>query len=312
MLLECSQQPEMNQVSDFSIFSAPPIELRREMAAYESLWLGQGAWFKNIAHLFAENPSRVPSELVSKLEVRDTWKRLLEEVGPERLKEVGVRVHGAGEYPAKLREADHPVELLYYRGDWELVATRGVAVVGTRSPSPEGAANAKRIAQALVRHKFTVVSGLARGIDSAAHAGALESGGRTIAVIGTPLFDYYPRENAALQERLAKDHLVISQVPFLRYRQQHYKANSLFFPARNVTMSALTEATIIVEAGNTSGTLVQARAALAQGRKLFILDNCFRRSDLSWPKKYEAQGAVRVRSVTEIIDALGGYAPTDS
>ena len=77
-------------------------------------------------------------------------------------------------------------------------------------------------------------------------------------------------------------------------------------------MSALTEATIIVEAGNTSGTLVQARAALAQGRKLFILDTCFRRSDLSWPKKYEAQGAVRVRSVTEIIDALGGYAPTDS
>ncbi|KRG42337.1 DNA-binding protein [Stenotrophomonas pictorum JCM 9942] len=301
----------MSSVFDQSLFAAPPIELRREMAAYESLWLQQGAWFKGVAQLFADNPNRVPSELVPAATVRDTWKRLLEEVGQERLKSVGVRVHGAGEYPAKLREADHPIELLYYRGNWELVDTRGVAVVGTRNPTPEGAANATRIAHALVRRGFTVVSGLARGIDSAAHRGALEAGGRTIAVIGTPLFDYYPRENADLQEKLAKEHLVISQVPFLRYKQQHYKANSLFFPARNVTMSALTEATVIVEAGNTSGTLVQARAALAQGRKLFILDSCFRNPSLSWPRKYEEQGAIRVRNITEIMEALGKHAPTE-
>jgi len=311
MLVECTQPSSMNQAFDYSIFSSPPIELRREMAAYEALWLNQGAWFKNIAELFASNPGCVPSELVSRHEVRDTWRRLLEEVGADRLKEVGVRVHGAGEYPKKLRQADHPIELLYYRGDWELVDTRGVAVVGTRTPTAEGAANARRIAHALVRKNFTVVSGLARGIDSAAHAGALEAGGRTVAVIGTPLFDYYPRENAPLQEALAQDHLVISQVPFLRYKQQHYKANSLFFPARNVTMSALTEATVIVEAGNTSGTLVQARAALAQGRKLFILDSCFRNPALSWPAKYEKQGAIRVRNVTEIMDALGTYAPAN-
>ncbi len=308
MFIEPTNQSSMSQVFDQSFFSAPPIELRREMAAYESLWMQQGAWFKSIAQLFASNPHSVPSELVPAGDVRDAWKLLLEEVGQERLKTVGVRVHGAGEYPKKLREADHPVELLYYRGNWELVDTRGVAVVGTRDPSPEGAANARRIAQALVRHDFTVVSGLARGIDSAAHAGALDAGGRTIAVIGTPLFDYYPRENAELQERLARDHLVVSQVPFLRYKRQHYKSNSLFFPARNVTMSALTEATVIVEAGNTSGTLVQARAALAQGRKLFILDSCFRNESLSWPRKYEAQGAVRVRNVTEIMEALANDA----
>ncbi|APP87032.1 DNA processing protein DprA [Xanthomonas hortorum pv. gardneri] len=287
----------------------PPIELRREMAAYESLWLQQGTWFKNIAQLFASNPHSVPSELVPPAIIRETWKRLLEEVGQERIKSVGIRVHGAGEYPKKLREADHPIELLYYRGDWELVDTRGVAVVGTRTPSSDGASNARRIAQALVRHGFTVVSGLARGIDTAAHAGALEIGGKTIAVVGTPLFDYYPRENTGLQELLAKDHLVISQVPFLRYKQQHYKSNSLFFPARNVTMSALTEATVIVEAGNTSGTLVQARAALSQGRKLFILDSCFRNTSLIWPKKYEEQGAVRVRNITEIMEALHAKTP---
>ncbi|WP_199913876.1 DNA-processing protein DprA [Stenotrophomonas sp. YAU14A_MKIMI4_1] len=311
MFVESNHQLAMNSVFDQTVFAAPPIELRREMAAYESLWLQQGAWFKSIAQLFASNPQSIPSELVPAGDIRDAWKLLAEEVGLERLKSVGVRVHGAGEYPQKLREADHPIELLYYRGNWELVDTRGVAVVGTRTPSSEGAVNGRRIAQALVRHGFTVVSGLARGIDYAAHTGALDAGGRTIAVIGTPLFDHYPKENASLQEQLAKEHLVISQVPFLRYKRQHYKSNSLFFPARNVTMSALTEATVIVEAGNTSGTLVQARAALAQGRKLFILDSCFRNPDLAWPHKYEAQGAIRVRNVTEIMEALGKNATSN-
>lgn len=292
-----------------AVFAATPVEPRREMAAYEALWLNEGAWFKKIAELFAQNPHSLPSELVTSDEVLCTYKRLLEVVGKGRLRQTGIRVHGAGEYPNKLREADHPIEVLYYRGNWELVDTRCVAVVGTREPSSEGLANTARIAQALVRRGFTVVSGLAKGVDRVAHTAALEAGGRTIGVIGTPLFDSYPKENAELQERVASDHLLISQVPFLRYRQQHYKANSLFFPARNVTMSALTEATVIVEAGNTSGTLVQARAALAQGRKLFILDSCFRNPELTWPHKYAAQGALRVKNVTEILEALGD-APT--
>jgi DNA processing protein len=81
--------------------------------------------------------------------------------------------------------------------------------------------------------------------------------------------------------------------------------NRFFFPERNVTMSALTEATIIVEAGETSGTLTQARAALYQGRKLFILNSCFEREDLTWPARFEAQGAVRVREPDDIWKALG-------
>lgn len=278
------------------------------MAAYESLWLHDGAWFKSIARLFEENPGKVPSELVELRDIQDTWERLQKEIGELRDKEFGIRVHGVSEYPDRLREADYPVELLYYRGNWELVYTRSVAVVGTRSPTAEGAANARRISQALVRRGFTVVSGLARGIDTEAHTAALEAGGRTIAVIGTPLFDCYPKENKGLQETIAQRHLLISQVPFLRYKAQHYQANRLFFPARNVTMSALTEATIIVEAGNTSGTLVQARAALAQGRKLLILDSCFRNRGLTWPAKYERLGAIRVRNITEIMEALGDAA----
>ena len=89
----------------------------------------------------------------------------------------------------------------------------------------------------------------------------------TVAVIGTPLSHVYPKENAELQRKVASEYLIISQVPLRRYERQDYRKNRLFFLERNITMSALTEATIIVEAGETSGTLIQARAALHQGRR---------------------------------------------
>lgn len=287
-----------------NIFRSKPIIPLEEIGAYEALWLNQGAWFANLAKLFNENPGAAPSDLVDPRLIHETCAKLTGALGTEFLSQVGIRLHGAGEYPQKLRDADHPIELLYYRGNWELVDTPCVAIVGTRSPSDEGAFNAGLIAHKLVQQGFTIVSGLAKGVDSCAHNAALEAGGNTIAVIGTPLNSYYPKENKNLQELIAKQHLLISQVPFLRYDAQSYKINRLFFPARNVTMSALTSATIIVEAGNTSGTLVQARAALAQKRKLFILDSCFRNPELTWPAKYEKMGAVRVKNVSDLIGML--------
>lgn len=151
-------------------------------------------------------------------------------------------------------------------------------------------------------HDFVVVSGLAAGIDTAAHMAALECGGETIAIIGTPLGDVYPKENHALQQRIAKEHLLISQVPVLRHSKQGPEYNRLFFPERNITMSALTEATVIIEAGKTSGTLVQARAALGQRRKLFILDSCFESAD--WPARLSKQGAIRVTEPEDILRSL--------
>ena len=178
-----------------------------------------------------------------------------------------------------------------------------MAVVGTRSPSPEGLARTRKLTEALVEDDLTVVSGLAAGIDTEAHRTAIEVGGRTVAVIGTPLSDTYPRQNAALQRHIAERFLVVSQVPVMRYERQDYRRNRAFFPERNVTMSALTEATVIVEAGETSGTFIQARAALRQQRKLFILDSCFRQ-DLEWPAKLQDQGAIRVQNYDDIKSAL--------
>jgi DNA processing protein len=222
----------------------------------------------------------------------------------EGINRFGVRVNHAGDYPMGLRDARHPVELLYYQGTWELTETRCVAVVGSRKPTPDGLERAERLARELVARNFTVVSGLAAGIDTAAHRAAMESGS-TIAVIGTPLGSYYPPQNRDLQDQIAREFLVISQVPVLRYRKQAVSHNRFFFPQRNVTMSALTEATVIVEAGETSGTLIQARAALHQRRKLFILNSCFERKDITWPAHFESRGAIRVREPEDVWKALG-------
>lgn len=275
-----------------------------ELGAYEALWARQGMSVKRLAALFRDNPGALPSDLVDEgeaLSMAATVGRMLRE---KNVAPFGLRIHRAGEYPQKLRDAIDPVELLYFQGAWELVETPSVAVVGTRKPTQDGRRRAQVLARKLVEDGRTVVSGLAAGIDTAAHQAAIEAGGLTIAVIGTPIGDYYPPQNRQLQDRVARDFLLISQVPVYRYSQQTPVFNRLFFPERNVTMSALTDATIIVEAGETSGTLIQARAALEQGRKLFILDSCFGRG-LKWPEKFLSRGAIRVRDYADIKGALG-------
>lgn len=289
-----------------SIFVDRPISPIEEMGAYEYLWLQPKASFRRIADLFREQQARVPSDLVPREISLETASTLLKLINEENVGNFGVRVNGAGEYPQKLRDADHPVELLYFQGYWELVESRSVAVVGSRKPSQEGARRAERLVRELVENDFTVVSGLASGIDSIAHKTALDESGRTIAVIGTPITDCYPKENRQLQRYLAANHLVVSQVPILAYRRRDWRWNRSFFPERNKTMSALSLATVIVEASETSGTLIQARAALAQGRKLFILDNCFENSKISWPQKFLEKGAIRVRSFEDIKWGLDG------
>lgn len=282
-----------------------PISPRRELGAYEALWLEQGATFKTLADKFASDPTALPSDFVSRAAADEAASETFALMKARGVDVFGVRIHHAGDYPPRLRDARHPVEMLYYQGAWELSETRSLAVVGSRKASEDGIRRARRIARELVERDFTVVSGLAEGIDIAAHSSALDAGGRTIAVIGTPLGLFYPKAHQAMQRRIAAEHLLISQVPVLRYERQRVPQNKLFFPERNVTMSALTEGTVIVEAGETSGTLTQARAALHQGRKLFILDSCFQRPDITWPARYEQLGAIRVRSMDDIWSALG-------
>lgn len=293
----------MKALPDFLAHKA--ISTRLEMGAYEYLWQQPSATTKTLAELFEKNPSSLPSDLVDTEAAEQAANEVVEQLHKRGIKRFGIRINGARDYPSRLRDAREPIEMLYYLGSWELAeAPRRVAVVGTRNVSEAGAARTRRLVKELVRHDYTIVSGLAQGVDTIAHTTALENHGRTIAVIGTPISEVYPRENAELQRRIATEYLLISQVPVLRYRSQTPQWNKLFFPERNKTMSALTEATIIVEAGETSGTLIQARAALQQGRKLFILESNFHNPKLTWPARYEKQGAIRVREFEDIQRAL--------
>ena len=283
-----------------------PVDTLAEIGAYEYLWKQPNTSTKKLAQLFDAHPGQLPSDLVDDDLAQQAAQEVLQQFSARGIKRFGVRINGTLDYPARLRDASEPIEVLYFLGSWELAeAPRRVAVVGTRKVSAEGAARTRKLVRALVEHDFTIVSGLAEGVDTIAHTTAIEAGGRTIAVIGTPISEVYPKENADLQRRIAQEFLLVSQVPVLRYKAQTWKGNRFFFPERNKTMSALSEATIIVEASETSGTLIQAQAALDQGRKLFILESNFQNPAITWPEKFEKLGAIRVREFDDILRVLG-------
>ncbi|MGC1879073.1 MAG: DNA-processing protein DprA [Rhabdochlamydiaceae bacterium] len=269
-----------------------------ELLAYEALWDLPGSTANSLSKRLKNYPDCSLSTLVEPQTLNEYKKQLLPVIS--NLLHFGVRIYGDGEFPDRLNDARYPIKIFYFQGDWDLIHLPSIAVVGTRNPSEIGIRRTEYLVKKLIEDNFVIVSGLAKGIDTVAHSAAIAKGGSAIAVIGTPLNCFYPPENRLLQEKIANEHLLISQVPFCRYARQDYRENRFFFPERNVTMSALTSATIIVEAGETSGTLVQARAALDQGRKLFILENNFMNPDLSWPKKFEEKGAIRIRDYDEI------------
>ena len=282
-------QPTLRAVSPFV-----------EMGAYETMWCEPKTTFASLARQFETSPHGLPSDFVTEEEALECANYVKGRFEQADVRRFGVRVQGAGEYPPQLRDAANPIALLYYQGWWDLVASPSIAIVGTRNPSDEGLIRTRRLVRELVADDYTIVSGLATGIDTMAHRTAIDENGRTIAVIGTPLSHSYPKENAGLQRHIAENFLLISQIPLKLYEGRDYRHNRSFFPERNVTMSALTEATVIVEAGETSGTLSQARAALRQGRKLFILDSCFQDPERTWPARFEARGAIRVRGYDDI------------
>lgn len=283
-----------------NLFARPVVSPALELGAYEELWAQEGQSFKSLAELFGKSMNDLPSCFVDEERARTRAQEVLRVFKEKRLGDAGFVVHGTLDYPQALRDAKHPIQFLYYRGDLDLLSMPlKVAVVGSREASEDGVRRARKLSKRLVEDGAVIVSGLARGIDTAAHTAAMDAGGKTIGVIGTPISENYPKENVALQELIAREHLLVSQVPVLRYASQSTYWNRLFFPERNITMSALTHATVIVEAGETSGTLTQARAALHQQRKLFILDSCFKRG-LKWPEKFLGLGAIRVVDYEDI------------
>lgn len=204
-----------------------------------------------------------------------------------------------GDYPENLRAVHDRPPFILVAGRLTAADARSVAVVGARMASPRGRAQARAIAGHLVDAGYVVASGLAAGIDTAAHTAALDSGGRTIAVIGTGLERAYPPENAGLQRRIGARCAVISQF------WPDSPPSRRSFPMRNAVMSGLALATVVVEASDTSGSRMQARLALAQGRPVFLLASML---DRDWARQCAAgPGAHVVRrpsDITKVVERL--------
>lgn len=196
-------------------------------------------------------------------------------------------------------ERAHAPDLLYWRGRADLLRTSiRVAIVGSRDASPLALRRAQQLARNLVDAGVVVVSGLAKGIDSMAHRTAIEAGGSTIAVIGSPLDKVYPAEHAELQEEIAQRHLLVSQFP------PGYPVTRSNFPRRNRVMALISHASVIVEAGETSGTLSQGWEAIRLGRPLFIMQSVAQNRALSWPKEMIRYGAAVLSEPSELLEVL--------
>lgn len=203
------------------------------------------------------------------------------------------------QYPALLKETY--IKKLYFKGDISLLeAPKKISIVGARKATDNGKTRARKLAKLLTKEGFVIVSGLAAGIDTEAMQSTIKYDGHLIGVIGTPINEYYPKENKPLQDEVAQKHLLLSHVPFFKYSKQPFATKKFYFPERNAVMAAVSDATVIVEASETSGTLTQARACMEMGRKLFILNSCFE-NGLKWPHTYEDRGAIRVSSIDDIL-----------
>ncbi len=208
------------------------------------------------------------------------------------------------EYPSNLRAIHDRPALIFLAGHLEPDDARSVAIIGARRASRAGLDQARRLATELSRRGYTIVSGLAAGIDSAAHTAALSHQGRTVAVIGTGIDQVYPPENRELQRQIAATGAVVSQF------WPGSPPSRESFPQRNAVMSGLAAGTVIVEASQRSGARIQARLALAHGRPVFIARELL---DQEWARALATHPGVRaVSTADEIVETLERLAGRDA
>jgi DNA processing protein len=252
------------------------------------------AWNQSKTELKRLLGERVATEFICLKERINPFK-MLEEIYMEG---INIVLESEEDYPDSLRSIPNPPPLLYYRGELRAEDSVAVSIVGSRTPTVNGLYTAEEIAIALAQHGISVVSGLARGVDSAAHRGALKGGGRTIAVLGSGLKKIYPPENRELAEEIANNGLIMSEYPL---EMGPMKGN---FPARNRIISGLSLAVLVVEAARDSGSLITASFALEQGREVFAVPGPIQNEACHGSNRLIQQGAYLFQDVGDILGLL--------
>jgi DNA processing protein len=218
---------------------------------------------------------------------------------------VAVALWGGAGYPQRLMTIDDAPPLLYSRGSLIPADDNAVALVGSRQCTPYGRRMAERLASGLARAGYTVVSGLARGIDGAAHKAALDAGGRTVAVLAGGLSAIYPPEHTDLAEAVAANGALLTETPMTVAPQPG------MFPARNRIISALSRGIVVVEANVRSGALITATHAAEQGREVFVVPGNADSAASAGCLELIRKGARLIRSVDDILEDLQGVSPPD-
>lgn len=206
-------------------------------------------------------------------------------------------------YPVRLLEIADPPPLLYVKGRIDLLNANSLAIIGSRNATPQGISNAESFAQSLSEAGLTITSGLALGIDAAAHKGGLTSGGSSVAVIGTGLDIIYPAKNKELAFRLAREGVIVSEFPL------GTPAIASNFPRRNRIISGLSRGCLIVEATLKSGSLITARLAAEQGREVFAIPGSIHSPFSKGCHALIKQGAKLIESANDILEELHWHAP---
>ena len=237
-------------------------------------------------------PAQVAQAIFAQAGMRDAEKEL------EAAAKAGCQLVtlSSEEYPPLLREISDAPLVLYVQGDASLLSQHAVAMVGSRRPTAYGSSVAHRLASDLAQRGLVVVSGLARGIDSASHRGALEAGGKTIAVLGSGIDVIYPRENKPLAKKIMESGAVISEFPL------GTGPTPQNFPIRNRIMSGLALGVVIVEAAEYSGSLITARLALEQNREVFGVPGNITSAQSFGPNHLIKQGAKLVDQWIDVIE----------
>ncbi|MGL6074325.1 MAG: DNA-processing protein DprA [Fimbriiglobus sp.] len=218
---------------------------------------------------------------------------------------VSVSVWGTPEYPARLTTIEDPPMLVYSLGKWAKTDGNAIGIVGSRSCSSYGKRMAFQIANQLAQAGWTIVSGLARGIDGEAHKGTLAANGRTIAVLGGGLANIYPPEHKDLAAEIGERGLLLTETPM------NVGIQPGMFPARNRIISALTRAVVVIEANIESGALITARHAAEQGREVFVIPGNVDSKHSEGSLELIRKGARLVRSAADILEDIQGLSPPD-